>query len=160
MDLVADVRRQVAAFVGADPEGLVLVPNATTGVATALHAVPLGKGDEVLVTDHGYNACRNIVEVRAAEVGATVVVAEVPFAGATPEAVEEAVLSQVTDRTRVLVVDHVTSPTAMVWPLARFAALEPDVTVIVDGAHAPGMCALDVDRLGVSFYTGNLHKWV
>lgn len=160
MDRVAEVRAEVAAFVGADPAGLVLVPNATTGVATALHAVPLGPGDEVLVTDHAYNACRNAVDLRAAETGATVVVAAVPFEGATPTSVEEAVTARLTPATRLLLVDHVTSATALVWPLSWLAALEPEVTVVVDGAHAPGMLPLEVDRLGVSFYAGNLHKWV
>jgi isopenicillin-N epimerase len=121
----------------------------------------LGPGDEILQTDHGYNACRNAAEVVALRTGASVVTAPVPFPVGGPDEVAEALLSKVSDRTRLAVIDHVTSPTAVVLPVERIVEeLEPRVPVLVDGAHAPGMLPLGVDALGASFYTGNCHKWL
>ncbi|HSL16943.1 MAG TPA: aminotransferase class V-fold PLP-dependent enzyme [Methylomirabilota bacterium] len=160
--LVETARAELAAFVGADPEGLAFVTNATTGVNTALAALPLAAGDEVLVTDHGYPACRNAVEVASRRVGATLVEARLPYPLEGPEAVIETVLDRLTPRTRAAVLDHVTSPTGLVLPVAELAA-ELDargLTLIVDGAHAPGMLDLELDALAAPFYTGNCHKWL
>ena len=156
-------RARLAEFVGADADGLVFVPNATYGVNSVLRSweSKLGRGNEIIVTDHGYNACRQAVEVTAARTGATVVVAEVPFPIDSSETVTQAILGSVTDRTALVMIDHVTSPTAVVFPVAEIvAALEPDVPVLVDGAHAPGMLPVDLAELGASFYTANCHKWL
>ncbi len=157
-----EARRRVARFVGADPEGLVFVPNATTGVNTVLRALPLGPGDELLTTDHVYPACRNALEETAQACGARLVVAELPLPITGPDDVLEALDRAASDRTRLLLVDHVTSPTAVVFPVARIVAefRRRGVPVLVDGAHAPGMVDLDVTALGADFCTGNLHKWV
>ena len=160
--LLDAARSELARFVGADPAGLVFVANATTGVNAVLSSYPFRAGDEVLVTDHGYNACRNAAEAAAARVGADVVTASIPFPIEGPQVVLDAVFSKVTDRTALVMIDHVTSPTALVFPVAELAAaLEPNgVRVLVDGAHAPGMLPLDVSAIGASFYTGNCHKWM
>jgi isopenicillin-N epimerase len=124
-------------------------------------SLPLSPGEAVVTTDHGYNACRNILDENAIRSGAEVVVASIPFPGTSPDAVFDAVMGHVTDATRLVVVDHVTSPTGLVFPVERIIAeLEPEVPVLVDGAHAPGMLPLELDALGASFYAGNLHKWV
>ncbi len=157
-----EARRRLAAFVGADPDGLAFVANATTGVNTALRALALGPGDEVLLTDHGYNACRNAALEVAHSCGATVVEAAVPFPPAGPAAVVAAVLGRVGPRTRAALIDHVTSPTGLVLPVGELVRElhERGVAVIVDGAHAPGMVELDLDGLGADFYTANCHKWL
>ena len=158
-----EVVGRLSEFVGADPEGLVPVPNATAGVNAALRSLEpeLGPGDEILVTSHGYNACTNAAAVTAERTGARVVSTPVPFPPDGPGAVLDAVLEAVTIRTRVAILDHVTSPTALIFPIVELVgALEPDVAVIVDGAHASGMVPLDVDALGVSYYTSNCHKWL
>ncbi len=159
--LLDEARAAVAGFVGAKPEDLVFVPNATTGVNAVLGSFPLRAGDEVLATSHGYNACANALRRAAERAGASVVVAEVPFPVASPAQVVEAVVARVTPRTRLALVDHVTSPSALVFPIER---LVPElqrrgVRVIVDAAHSAGQVPLALDALGADFATGNLHKW-
>ena len=156
-------RSALAGLVGADADGLVFVPNATHGVNAVLRTLEarLGSGDEVVVTSHTYNAVRNAVEVTAARVGARVVVADVPFPLASPADAVAAVVAATGPRTALLVIDHVTSPTALVLPVDEIVeALDPGVIVLVDGAHGPGMVDVDLASLGVDFYTGNCHKWL
>lgn len=156
-------RDGLAEFVRADPAGLVFVENATTGVNAVLRSLEpeLGPGDQIVETDHGYNACGNAVAVTCDRTGAEVVTAAVPFPSSSPDEVARAILDRVTDRTRLVIVDLVTSPTALVMPVLRLVEqLEPQVPVLVDAAHGPGMLELDLDGLGASFVTGNCHKWL
>jgi isopenicillin-N epimerase len=111
-------RERLADFVGADADGIVRVANATTGVNTVLRCLALKPGDELLVTDHAYNACRNAMNEVARSAGARVVVAEIPFPIDGPERVVDLVLSHAGDRTVFALLDHVTSPTALVLPAA------------------------------------------
>jgi isopenicillin-N epimerase len=160
--LLGAARKELAEFLNAPAAGLGFVRNVTTAINSVLRSVPLPAGSELLVTDHEYNATRNVLEYVAAERGCRVVVAQVPFPSAGSEQVVEAVLSRVTERTRLAVLDHVTSQTALVFPIAELVReLEArGVDVLVDGAHAPGMVDLDIGALAPAYYAANCHKWL
>ncbi len=160
--LARDLPALLGGFVGADPDDLAFVANATGAVNAVVRSLRFEPGDELLTDDHEYNATINVLRHVAERDGARVVVAGIPFPVATEDEVVEAILGAVTDRTRLALISHVTSPTALVFPVERIVAglTERGVETLVDGAHAPGMLPLDLDRLGAAWYTGNLHKWV
>jgi isopenicillin-N epimerase len=155
-------REALATFLGAAPDDLVFVPNATAGVNAVLRSLSLGSGDELLLTNHTYAACRKTVDYVAGRTGARVVVAQLPFPCADVEAIVSSVLKCVSPRTRLALLDHVTSPTALVLPIARLVndLRTRGVDTLVDGAHAPGMVPIGLSELGAAYYTGNAHKWL
>lgn len=155
-------REEVAPFLGADPPGLAFVRNATTAVAAVLNSLDLGPGDELVTTDHRYQAVANAMAQVAAARGARVVEAPVPFPLSDPQQVLDAVDRAIGPRTRLVVIDWITSPTALVLPVAELCRLcrQRGVPVLVDGAHSPGHVTVDLGALGADFYTGNLHKWL
>jgi isopenicillin-N epimerase len=149
-------------FIRADPEDLAFVPNATAGVNTVARSLELEPGDEILATDHGYNAVGNILRAAADRAGASVNVVALPFPGSTAEDATDLILSAVTPRTRLAVIDHVTSTSGLVLPVEEIVGTlsERGVDTLVDGAHAPGMLDLDVTSIGAAYYAGNGHKWL
>lgn len=155
-------RETLAAFIGANAEDVVFVPNATSGVNTVLRSLSFEKGDELLVTDQEYNACRNALNFAAERAGARVAVANLPFPVQNEEQLVAPILERVTTKTRVALIDHVTSQTGLLLPIERLVRELADrgVDTLVDGAHAPGMVPVDLNRLGAAYYTGNCHKWL
>ncbi len=155
-------RAALAAFVGADADDLGFVTNATTGINVVARALELRPGDEILTTDHAYAASRKAFEFVARGRGARVVAAAVPFPLESADQILAPLLASVSPRTRLALLDHVTSPTGLVFPIERIVVelRERGVETLVDGAHAPGMLPLDLRRIGAAYYAGNAHKWL
>ncbi len=153
---------KLASFVHAEANDVVFVENATTGCNIVLNALRLREGDEMLVTDHGYGAVHKAAVHATKRTGATLVEARVPFPLVDQQQVVDAVKTALTPRTRLVILDHITSSTAAIFPVRELTALAHDAgaRVLIDGAHAPGMLALDVPSVGADWYTGNCHKWL
>ena len=152
---------KVAGFLGCAADGLVFVDNATSGICAVLRSVPLAADDEILVPDLAYGGVARAAAFIARERGATVTTCALPFPASTAEGVLAALEAAITPRTRIALLDHVTSESALVMPLEEMAAVcrRHDVAVLVDGAHAPGAIPVDIESLGVDWYAANLHKW-
>ncbi len=161
-NLLDNARSQLGEFIGVDTQDLVFVPNATTGVNSVLRSLEFSPNDELLTTDHEYNACRNVLDFVANRTGATVVVAKVPFPIESPQQVIEAIVEKATPKTRLALLDHITSQTGLILPIQQLVKeLETrGVSTLIDGAHAPGMVQLNLQEIGAYYYTGNCHKWL
>jgi isopenicillin-N epimerase len=161
-ELLDRSRTDLAAFVGADSEDLAFVPNATTGINTVLRSLKFEPGDELLTTNQEYNACRNALNFVAERSGAKIVVAEIPYPIESSEQAIEPILQAVSSKTRLALLDHITSQTGLVFPIAKIiqALTQQNIDTLIDGAHAPGMVAIDLATIGATYYTGNCHKWL
>lgn len=159
---LAAARAALGSFVGACRDDLAFVANATQGVNAVVRSLRFETGDELLTTDHAYGACRKTLDYTAHRARARVVAARVPFPLKHEDQIVEAILSDITPRTRLLMIDHVTSPTALVFPVKRIVdeVQGRGVDVLIDGAHALGMLPLNLDALGAAYYTANAHKWL
>ena len=159
--LLDAARGELGSFVGADPEDLAFVTNATAGVNAVLRSLDLDRHDELITTSHEYNASRNAMEFAASMAGAKTVIVDLPFPVRSEDELLAPILAAVTDRTRLVLVDHITSPTGIILPVGRLIAElnSRGIDTLVDGAHTAGMLPLDLRRLGAAYYTGNLHKW-
>ncbi|WP_077037219.1 aminotransferase class V-fold PLP-dependent enzyme [Pelomonas sp. KK5] len=159
--LLREAREALGALLGTAAANLVFMPNATTAVNTVIQSLPLAAGDEILTMDHEYGACEAAWDHVAGRVGARRVAVPVPLpfdaAGFT-----ERIWSAVTPRTRVLFLSHLSSQSALIFPIAELIrrAREAGIVSVIDGAHVPGQLPLDLDALGADFYAGNCHKWL
>ncbi len=162
MDLMAWARGRLGPYVGADPADVVYVTNATTGLNIVARSLALEPDDEIVSTDHEYGAIertwRFVCEARRARY----IKAPVPVPLTSAEAVVAAVWAHVSARTRILHLSHLTSPTALIFPVAELCrrARSAGIVTVVDGAHAPGQIPVNLDELGVDFYAANCHKWM
>lgn len=160
--LLAQARAALGAYVGASPADLALIPNATTGVSIAAASLPLSPGDEVLMSDHEYGACDLAWERACRRAGAKVRRFHVPLPWAGPGDFLDRLGASLSSRTRILFLSHITSPTALRFPVAEALDLAKarGIATVIDGAHAPGQIELDLEALGADFYVGNCHKWL
>jgi isopenicillin-N epimerase len=150
-ELIDAARGRLAAYLRADPDGLVFVPNATAGVNVVARSLPLGPGDQVLATDREYGAVDMVWRFVCERAGAR-------YVRTTPAQLWDAV----TARTRVIAVSHVSSWTAEIMPVEEICsrARAVGILALVDGAHGPGQLPVDLDALGADAYAGNCHKWL
>lgn len=153
---------RLAGAVGARAEDLAFVPNATTGANAVLRSLDFASGDEILLLSHVYGAVRNTARYVAGRTGAVVAEAELPWPRPDAAAILEVVSAALSPRTRLAVLDHITSQSALETPIAELVTLchARGVRVLVDGAHAPGQVPLDLTSIGADWYTGNAHKWL
>ncbi len=153
---------EVAPFLGTEPERLAFVENATSGTSAVLRGLDFQRGDEILTTDHVYNALRNTIRYVADRTGAILREIAIPMPVVDPACVVEAIRCGINDRTSLVVIDHITSASATTFPVDAIVKVcrEKGVPVLVDGAHAPGMIDLDIDAIGADWYVGNCHKWL
>ena len=161
LELIDAAKEPVGRWLGMRSEDFGLVTNATEGVNAVLHSLRFEPGDELLTTSHVYNAVRQAMKFTCARSGATYREAYVSPIVCHPDDIVDDVMNEVTDRTRLVVLDHVTSPTATIFPVEQITAAcnARGVDVLIDGAHAPGMIPLNIERIGAAYYAGNLHKW-
>lgn len=157
-----EARQAVAPMLGADPRDIAFVRNATEGVNTVLRALRLEPGDELLTTNHVYPACRQAMRYVCERQGASLKVVDVPFPLSSDEPFVETLVGAVGPRTRLALVDHVTSVTGLVLPVKRIVAelRAAGVSTLIDGAHAPGMVHVDLEDIGADYYAASFHKWL
>ncbi len=160
-DHLRAVRHELGEYLGAAAQNLVFVPNVTTGVNAVARSLPLQPGDEILGSDHEYGACHKVWQFVCGKTGAVYRRQPVPLPVETAEAVVARFWQGVTERTRVIFLSHITSPTALRLPVEAICrrARTAGIWTVIDGAHAPGQIALDVPAVSADFYAGNLHKW-
>lgn len=159
---LAEARQALGAYLNAPADDLVYVPNATFGVNVVARSLRLGPGDEVLTTDHEYGACERAWRYMSRERGFAMVRQPIPLPLTTAEAIVEALWAGVTPRTRLIFLSHITSPTAIRFPVEAICARAQaaGLLTVIDGAHAPGQIPLDLAAVGADFYAGNCHKWL
>jgi len=160
--LLGEARSALGAYLNAPPETLVFVPNASHGVNLVARSLSLQPGDEILTTYHEYGANDQMWDHLVGKAGATVVRQPIPLPVTTHAEFVDQLWAGVTPRTRLIFLSHVTSPTAMIFPVAELCrrAREAGILTLIDGAHAPGQIPVDLTAIDADFYTGNLHKWL
>jgi isopenicillin-N epimerase len=158
----SECRTYVANFLHADPAGTVFVHNATDGVNAVIQSFPWKNGDQILTTNHRYDAVRNTFEHMVGRQGVEVVEAMVPFPLNEPQDIIDSIEAAITPRTRLIAIDHITSPTAVIYPVNTLVELahSKGIPILIDAAHAPGQIDVDIQATGADFWVGNLHKWL
>ena len=161
-DLLREPRIALAAELGTTQDNIVGLTNATTGLNIVAQSLDLKPGDQILTTDHEYSALEKTWAYVCRNTGAEIVVVKVPLPLLTEAQFTDTIIAGMTDRTKVLFLSHITSPTALLLPIERAIAeaRKRGIWSVIDGAHTPGHIKLDLDALGADFYSGNCHKWM
>ena len=161
-ELWAESLVRLSKFINADSEGMTFVTNATSGVNTVLKSLNLKPNDEIIVLDHSYQACWNAVDFITKKTGAKTVVATIPFPIDSNEQIIEEILQRVTERTKLALIDTITSPTGLRLPFEELVneLQSRNVDVLLDAAHGPGIVPLDIKKMDPAYVAGNAHKWL
>jgi len=161
-DALIDSRKAIADLVNCDHNDLALIENATSGVNTILRSLNFEKGDEIIVPNHAYQACRNTIDYIAEKSGAVVITCEIPFPISEKQIIIDNIMECVTEKTKLAMIDTVTSPTGLLMPFKELVSLleSKGINVLLDAAHGIGMIPLDLENIGASFTTSNCHKWL
>ena len=159
---MADARQKIAAHFAVCADDIVFVTNATSGMNIAVRSLPLDAGDEIIASDHEYGAINRLLEYKAAKSGARIVRHQVALPWTSDDDFTDSLFAKVTPRTRAIVLSHITSPSALIFPIAQICARarKQGILTIIDGAHAPGQLPLDLQAIGADCYAGNFHKWL
>ena len=155
-------RKAIANLVNCDYEDLALIENATSGVNIILRSLKFEEGDEIIVPNHAYQACRNTIDYVAEKSGAVVVTCDIPFPLQGNQIIIDNIMKCVTENTKLAMIDTVTSPTGLLMPFEELVGLleSKGVNVLLDAAHGIGMIPLDIEKIGASYTTSNCHKWL
>lgn len=161
-DLLASARQRLGEFINASGDDLAFVPNVTYGMNIIARALPLEEGDEILSTDHEYGAIDRAWRFKCEKSGARLVRRQVTLPVTDPQQAAEQIWDGVNQRTKVISLSHITSPTALILPIEEICrrASKAGILTVIDGAHAPGQLDLDMQAIGADFYCGNCHKWL
>ncbi len=159
---LGEVKHVLGEYIGTEPHRIGLITNATTGVGAVLRSIAWKRGDRIVITNQGYNAVRQAIQYCCERFGCEAVILDLPLPLEDHQIILDRFMKAIDTHTRLVIVDHITSPTAIILPVAEIARACRDkgVLCLVDGAHAPGMIPLNIDEIGADWYTGNLHKWV
>jgi isopenicillin-N epimerase len=154
--------RKLSRFVGAMEKNMVFVKNATMGVNTIFHSLQFKEGNEILIHSHAYGACVNTIKWYAERQKLKIVIADIPFPIKNKTQIIDAFQKRITSKTKLALVDHITSPTGIIFPVEEIidSLQSKNIDVLVDGAHAPGQIPLDLEKLKAAYYVGNCHKWI
>ncbi len=160
--LLRDARHSLAEFVGAGQDEVVLVPNPTFAVNALARSLKLDKGDQILTSNHEYGACLNAWRFVQERSGFEIVQQPIELPVTSDESIVDQFWSGVTERTKIIFLSHITSPTALTIPVAEICrrAKQRGILTIIDGAHVPGQLDLDLQRLDADFYVATCHKWL
>ncbi len=161
-ELIPNARKEIAEFLNVPDDEVVFVTNATYGLSAALQSMPLAAGDQILTTNHEYGAVDRLMETVAKRTGADIVRRQIPLPYKSDETFVEDFFTSATVKTKVILMSHITSPTALIFPVGKICqrAREMGILTVIDGAHAPGQIPLDLADIGADVYSGNFHKWL
>jgi isopenicillin-N epimerase len=160
--LLSNSKKSLAGFVGANADNIVFVQNTTTGVNCILNSLPSKEGDEWLTLNIAYGACVNALGHYAKKKKCTIVTAEIPYPVYDNTAILDAIEKAITPNTTFALIDYITSSTGFILPIQEIISLlqSKNIMVLVDGAHAPGMVHLSLEKMKPDFFVGNCHKWI
>lgn len=160
--LLAESRERLGKFLGVSGDDIVYFPNPTTAVNMVVRSLNLQPGDEILTSSHEYGAMDRTWQYICRHTGARYIRQDISLPVHDHEAFVNQFMQGVTTRTKVIFLSHITSPTALIFPVEEIVrkAKRAGILTIIDGAHAPGHIPVNLEIIGADIYTGALHKWL